>query len=213
MDKDQETNTPWENLPIRCDRNPNEINGVSQLLDAVLNRDHPMNHSNPKFYCTEFGSVNGDGKPSSFSSPILGMKNPNLAFALEPNIAPLVKLIGELGLITYSSCEGHSIDRMFCEAYAGILFLEQKVGKIDNLLGVARKEGFAVYRTWLTDVEDGEGYPTVEVYFPRREISEIKQYHEELSLAISRLASLLRDETEAKYSTRIGNLSKLSDIP
>jgi len=194
MGTDQHIPNLWGQLPVRLDRSPNELNGIPQLFEASMNFSHSMNNSDPELFQTEFGNINGGGSPTSFSSPILGMKNPKLGFALEPNIAPLVELLGDLDLVTYSSCEGHFIEGSFYEGYAGIVFLQQHNFLIEALLYAGRAEGFSPYRTWLTDVDDRKRYPTVEIYFPQRYDNEVTQYHEQMKQATKRLKRSLEDK-------------------
>lgn len=55
-------------------------------------------------------------------SAILTPRNKNFFDAIEPGILPVVKVITELGYITYSSCEGHISDGLVeRERHVGIL--------------------------------------------------------------------------------------------
>ena len=187
--KNNDCNDPrWQSLPVRHDRSPNQLNDVAQLWLTRSDPYHPMNQSTPTFFKTEFGNINGDGNPSSFSSPIMGIKNAHLDSALEPRISPLVSLINIFGFVTYSSCEGHLIQASFYEAYAGFLYESTKQAHTTTLIHFATDSGFQVFRTWLVDSIDGTKYATVEVYFPCVRRMRLEDYHDELKRATNRLA-------------------------
>lgn len=184
----------WNSLPVRADRIPNELNDVAQLYQTQTDLLHPLNLSTPTFFRTAFGNINGDGDPTSFSSPILGMRNPHLGSAIEPKIAPFVHLIKDLGIITYSSCEGHQIKGNFYEAYVGILYSELQKVETSSILRFARLSGFYPFRTWLVDSLDGTHYKTVEIYFPHDTITSLNRYHDALTQATGKLTDLLKHE-------------------
>lgn len=180
MDRIQRSDPFWLSLPIRKDRLPNELNDVTQLWEAAKELNHPMNQSSPTFFATEFGSINGDGHPTSFSSPILGMLNASFTSIIEPRILPLVELIKSFGLVTYSSCEGHLIHNAMYEAHTGFLYNRKNRQEVSGLVSSARASGFAPFRTWLTDSLNAHKYETVEIYFPWSNHTEIVQYHSSL---------------------------------
>ena len=156
----------WESLPLREDRSPNELNGVDQLRLASQQPAHEMNTSNPVLFTTRFGSLNGDGREESFSSPILGAKNPRLSEALEPAIAPLVLTMKDLGFVTYTSCEGHIIGKDVHEAHVGFIYDADESLKVWRAIDAAERVGFLAFRVWLFDPEDRSRHPTVELYYP-----------------------------------------------
>ena len=188
MNNNDRNDPRWKSLPVRHDRSPNELNDVAQLWLTRSDPYHPMNQSTPTFFKTEFGNINGDGNPSSFSSPIMGIKNAHLDSALEPRIAPLVSLINHFGFVTYSSCEGHLIQDSFYEAYAGFLYEETEQAHTTTLIHCAKNSGFQVFRTWLVDSLDGTKYATVEVYFPCVRRMTLEDYHDALTRATNGLA-------------------------
>ncbi len=181
----------WKSLPERNDRSPNELNDVPQLWRACTEPCHPMNLSAPILYQTEFGNINGDGDPTSFSSPVLGMQNPELDASLEPSVAFLVKIIKELGHVTYSSCQGHLIHDEFHEAYVGCLFGEINQKNFESLTLHAERAGFLVFRAWLLDTSSAQKHRTVEIYFPRAEHESLESYHQALRNSSSSLAEYI----------------------
>src|SRR6185503_20036256 len=130
------------------------LNGVGQLWLASQEPTHAMNMSKPVLFTTRSGSMNGDGRECSFSSPILGVKNPGLFKALEPAIAPLVLMLKDLGLVTYTSCEAHVIDSEVHEAHAGFLYDANQSIEVWRAIDAAERAGFVAFRTWLVDQED-----------------------------------------------------------
>lgn len=156
----------WDRLPLREDRSQNELNGVDQLWLASQQPAHAMNTSNPMLFTTRFGSLNGDGREESFSSPILGAKNPRLFEALEPAIAPLVLMMKDLGFVTYTSCEGHIIGSEVHEAHVGFLYDADEAPKTWRAIDAAEQAGFLAFRVWLFDQEDRSRHATVELYYP-----------------------------------------------
>lgn len=188
MNDNQADDEFWQSLPFRKDRSQNELNGVAQLFQTALDPHHPMNKSTPTIFRTPFGNFNGDGIPTSFSSPILGMRNALFQSAIEPRIAPLVTLIKNLNLVTYSSCEGHLIEGDFYEAYVGFLYVETQTVVSGLLVQLAITSGFLPFRTWLADPPNETSHKTVEIYFPRYDMKSLGDYHEELTLGTSKLA-------------------------
>jgi hypothetical protein len=172
----------WDRLPLREDRSLNELNGVDQLRLASQQSNHEMNKSNPVLFTTRCGSVNGNGRERSFSSPILGVKNPRLFEALEPAIASFVLALKDLGLVTYTSCEGHIIGDEVHEAHVGFLYSANDSPEIWRAIDAAEQAGFFAFRTWLVDQEDRSYHPTVELYYPFSKIDLI-DYHEALKAA------------------------------
>lgn len=189
----------WLSLPERKDRDQNELNDIDELWIASTHSNHPMNQSSPTLFKTAFGNINGDGVPTSFSSPILGMRNSMLEAALEPRIAPLVGVIKNVGLVSYSSCEGHFIDGEAYEAYAGILFDDNVTGIAEKLADYARKSGFDVYRSWLSDSTNGKRHRTVEIYLPLKGAPTVDRYHERLDKATNALANAVSVERKSDF--------------
>lgn len=187
MNNNDRNDPIWQSLPVRHDRSPNELNDVAQLWLTRSDPFHPMNQSTPTFFKTEFGNINGDGNPTSFSSPIMGINNPRLDSALETRIAPLVSLIRHWGFVTYSSCEGHLIQDSFYEAYAGFLYEKTEQAHTTRLINCATDSGFLVFRTWLVDSLDGTKCETVEIYFPCVRHMKLEDYHEALTQATNGL--------------------------
>ena len=187
----------WESLPVRTDRTPNELNHIPQLYVARSNIDHPMNTSRPTFFRTEDGNINGDGEPTSFSSPVLGTRNPNLASALERNIAPLVRMVNQFDFVTYSSCEGHLIDQNFYEGYVGFLFEEDREEEMLRFISISCDVGFSPFRTLLIDSEDKISHKTVEIYFCHETGVDLRTYHRQLLRTTDRL--LERIEIERRH--------------
>lgn len=178
----------WASLPVRRDRSLNELNGVDQLLASLSEQKAPMNNSCVELFHTEFGNINGDGIPTSFSSPILGLRHPDFEQAIEPEIFPLVTLLRRICIVTYSSCEGHLIDGNFYEAHVGVLLGSSNADRAKILINEAISAGFLVFRSKLTDSEDGAVYPTIEFYFAQSGATSLPAYHAALAAAIRRLS-------------------------
>lgn len=177
----------WQELPIRLDRIPNDLNGVPALWQAMIDKEHSMNSVDRHMCVSKLGNFNEDGSTTSFTSAILGMRHPKLLDFIEPRIRPLVEFLASHGFVTYSSCEGHFDGEHLHEAYVGLLYSSHLRDCTSQLAFHALQSGFTVFRTVLRDTDDSTLHPTIELYFPRRDDIDIASYHKALEVSIGTL--------------------------
>lgn len=184
-------------------REPNRIANVRELLCSW----ESLRTAHAKCFATsDAGNINFGGVLAGTYAHIFTPREPSFESAIEAGVRPVVlALVREAGLVTYTSCEGHSYasSEPSSECHVGVL--PRTIGELLRTWRAFRRtvsqacDGLSVsclafYPWYLYDQKGDREVPVIDLYLHRRLNVDLDRYFEERSQDASWVASVLQEE-------------------
>jgi hypothetical protein len=188
-------------------RKTNEMSEILHFVGTWVSEHLVTEPSDVSYQTSRFGNINTDGSAFSGYARTLTMQNPLFYSLIEPAVRPLVAVcVKDLGLVTYTSCEGHAYpDRhLNSELHVGILprstaehqLVLEVFGAVCQHVKSRTVAGqFSLATGEVTDRESGEKWPAIDLYLISRGTWDDYYEHRggNVSQLIDALQSLIAD--------------------
>jgi hypothetical protein len=157
-------------------RQSNEMTEVLHFINTWSSAHAVASPDEIQHRTSSFGNINSDGSAFGGYARTLTLLSPLFFALVEPTVRPLVKVCTEdLGLITYTSCEGHAYpdDRLNSQLHVGVLPRSaEEYGLVLQIfdavfqrvnLGTSGAQ-FAIVKGEVIDRATDEKWPVIDLY-------------------------------------------------